>query len=116
MHPIVKEIPLREILLLTFGGPFVVLPVLSLTSGLTPLVFGDLIFGLTIVTCFGWVVLNLNEENPKRSPEARSILSRRSRRFRAIKSASPDQLRSMAKWLFFLTGAVVFGWGYLLTT
>lgn len=115
MHPIVEEIPLRDIIFLAIGGPLIVLPVLSLASGLVPVVLGDIVFGLTIITCFGWVLLNLNEENPKRSTEAQSILSRRSKRFSAVKSASPDQLRSMARWLFILTGTVVFGWLYLLT-
>lgn len=116
MHPIVEDFPVREVLVYAIGGPLVLLPVLYAVSGLVSVAFGDVVFGLTLVTSFGWILLNLNDTSRASGAGARSILSRRSERFRDVEPASPAQLRSMAKVLFALTGTVVLGWGILLAS
>jgi len=77
--------------------------------------FGNLIFGLSIVTCFGWIFLNLNDRTgPQKGNDAKSLLSRRSGRFDDIERASHSQLLTMVKVLLMLTGVVLLGWTYLL--
>ena len=116
MHPIVEELRYRDYLLLGIGVPAVLLPVLFLTASLLSVEFGNVIFGLSLVTCFGWVFLNLNDRSgPQKGTDAKSIISRRSSRFGDVGRASHQQLLSMARTLLVLTGVVLLGWAYLLT-
>jgi hypothetical protein len=116
VHPIVGRLDVGELLPFVVGVPVAVLPSLYVGSRLSGVAFGDLVFGLTILTCFGWVLLDLNVRRDRRLPEGRSLLSRRSERFAEVEDASPEQVRSMTKALLGLTGAVLAGWAVLLGT
>jgi hypothetical protein len=115
VHPIVYQIRRRDALLFGLGVPAVLFPVLFVAARLLSVEFGNVIFGLTILTSFGWIFLNLNQQpNPRKGTDARSILSRRSSRFGDIVPASRHQLLRMAHVLLALTGTVLVGWAYLL--
>lgn len=115
MNPIVGDVDVREVLAFGLGGPIVALPAVYAASRLANVAFGDLVFGLTIVTCFGWILYDLNGRGGRRETESRSFFSRRSEEFREIEDASPAQLRRMARVLVSLTGAVLVGWLVLLS-
>lgn len=115
MHPIVDELRRKEALLFGVGVPAVVLPGLFLATSLLSVEFGNVIFGLSIVTCFGWIFLDLNDRSGRRTSERKSLLSRRSSRFGDVGRASHRQLLSMTKLLVVLTGVVLLGWASLLT-
>lgn len=115
MHPIVDEVRRRDALLFGVGLPAVLLPVVYVAASLLPVVFGNVIFGLSIVTCLGWILLGLNDRTGPRKSDTRSLLSRRSSRFGDVGQASRQQLLSMTKLLFSLTGLVILGWLSLLT-
>lgn len=114
MHPIVEELRPRDTLSFGVVLPAVAFPVLVLATRLLSVELGNVVFGLSMATCFGWIVLSLNDRSGRRASDARSILSRRSGRFGDVGTASDRQLLSMTKLLLALTGFVLLGWAYLL--
>ncbi|MFC3959142.1 hypothetical protein [Halovivax cerinus] len=114
MHPIVGQLRPRDVLLSGVVLPAAGLVVLVLATRIVSVEFGTVVFWLSIVTCFGWILLSLNDRSGRRGNGARSILSRRSGRFVDVEPASNRQLLSMAKLLVGLTGFVVLGWAVLL--
>jgi len=115
VHPIVEELRARDLVIFAVTLPAVLLPTLFLGSSLLSVEFGNVIFGLSVVTCVGWIFLNLNDRTgPSKGNDARSILSRRSRRFGDVGRASERQLLSMTRALLVFTGVVILGWAYLL--
>lgn len=115
VHPIVEELQSKDALVFGVGLPVVLLLGLFVTASLLPVEFGNVIFSLSIATCFGWILLNLNNQSDIHSGKAKSLLSRRSSRFGDVGEASHQQLLSMAKLLLTSTGVVLMGWAYLLT-
>lgn len=115
MQPIVEELQSKDALVFGVGLPAVLLPGLFVVANLLSVEFGNVIFGLSIVTCFGWILLNLNNQSDIHSGNSKSLLSRRSSRFGDVGNASQQQLLSMARVLLASTGVVLVGWTYLLT-
>lgn len=109
----IADIGIKDVVILTVGVPIVVLPILYVAANLISVPFGNIIFGLTLITCFGWILLDFNvrDSGPK---ERQSILSRRLFLRDEVGTASHEQLRRMFKILLTLTGQVILGWGILL--
>lgn len=115
MHSVVYRMRRKDAILFGTGVPMVLFPVLFGATKLISVEFGNVIFGLTMLTCFGWIILNLNQQpHPRKGTDAKSILSRRSSNFGDIEPASRQQLLRMAHLLLALTVTVLVGWIYLL--
>lgn len=113
MREAISDIGSRDMVILLGGTPIVILPIVYVTTRLLSVRFGNVIFGLTIVTCFGWILLDFNDPDRYRVRERQSMLSRGSDLDDNVGTASHEQLKRMTKVLVVLTGQVVAGWGIL---